>query len=231
MIELLLLCTKHVHFRIDRDIYIQLDDVAMGSPLGPLLANVFMYSFEELIVPTIKDCLVIGKDTLMTHTHIVLDKIDYVMKKLNTYELEKVQHISFLDVSIRRLTLGKHEPTVFRKETNTDVYINWNSHVPMQWEIGTLKNLVKISILICSDQHVLLKQVDYLRKVFVKINDYPSKTVEHIIVDLQKENANITNKQQTNTTNNNKIKLQLFLPLQGKHSVQLLSNNNSYINN
>ena len=26
--------------------------------LGPLLANVFMFSLEELIVPTLKDCLV-----------------------------------------------------------------------------------------------------------------------------------------------------------------------------
>ena len=54
------------------------------------------------------------------------------MKKLNTYhqqiqfiyELEKYQKILFLDVSIRRLTHGKLERTVFRKETNTDIYMN-----------------------------------------------------------------------------------------------------------
>ena len=111
------------------------------------------------------------------------------MKKLNTYheqiqftyELEKYQRISFIDVSIRRLTNGKLETTAFRKETNTDVYMNWNSHAPMQWKIGTLKNLVKRSIIICSDQHLLQKELDYLRKVFVEINDYPSKTVENII--------------------------------------------------
>ena len=39
MKELLLLCTKHVHFTFNEDIYIQLDGVAMGSPLGPFLAN------------------------------------------------------------------------------------------------------------------------------------------------------------------------------------------------
>ena len=67
-----------------------------------------------------------------THAYIEPEKIDYVMKKLNTYhqqiqftyELEKYQKILFLDVSIRRLTHGKLERTVFRKETNTDIYMN-----------------------------------------------------------------------------------------------------------
>ena len=64
------------------------------------------------------------------------------MKKLNiylkqiqfTYELEKDQRISLLDVSIRRLANGKLKTTVFSKETYTDVYMNWNSHEPNgQW--------------------------------------------------------------------------------------------------
>ena len=46
MKELLLLCTKHVHFTFNEDIYIQLDGVAMRSPSGPLLANVFMCSLR-----------------------------------------------------------------------------------------------------------------------------------------------------------------------------------------
>ena len=52
---------------------------------------------------------------------------------------------------------------------------------------------------------------DHLRKVFVKINDYPSKTVESIIKNkLEKENVGITNEQQINATDNSETKLQLF---------------------
>ena len=153
-----------------------------------------------------------------------------------TYELEKYQRISFLDVLIRRLTNRKLETKAFRKETNTDVYINWNSHAPMQWKIDTLKNLVKRSIIICSHQHLLWKEFDYLRKVFVEINDCSSKAVENIINDcsskaveniikneLEKGNLNITNQPQTNTTDNSKIKLHLFLPFSGKQGIQLFS--------
>ena len=44
--ELLLKCTLNVQFLFDNNLYRQLDGVAMGSPLGPLLANIFMGKLE-----------------------------------------------------------------------------------------------------------------------------------------------------------------------------------------
>ena len=92
-------------------IYIQLNRVILDSPLWPLLANVFMFPLKESIVPTLKDCLIYWKRCVDdTHAYIQPYKIDYVMKKLNTYhqqtqftyELEKDQRISFFDVLIRK---------------------------------------------------------------------------------------------------------------------------------
>ena len=39
--------TKRSHFVFDGQYYDQVDGVAMGSPLGPVLANIFMCHFEE----------------------------------------------------------------------------------------------------------------------------------------------------------------------------------------
>ena len=39
--------TEEVHFMFNDEIYIQNDRVAMGSPLGPLPASIFMASLEE----------------------------------------------------------------------------------------------------------------------------------------------------------------------------------------
>ena len=51
MKEMLLLCTKDVHFSYNHDIYIQRDGVAMGSPLGPVLAGIFMVNLGRSLVP------------------------------------------------------------------------------------------------------------------------------------------------------------------------------------
>ena len=72
-----------------------------------------------------------------------------------------------------RLTNGKPDTTVFRKETNTDIYMNWNSHAPMQWKTDTLKNLVRRSIIICSDQYPLGMELDHSKRIFVKIKLLP----------------------------------------------------------
>ncbi|BHF84229.1 hypothetical protein SprV_0902738000 [Sparganum proliferum] len=45
--ELLLRCTLHVQFLFDKQLYRQIDGVAMGSPLGPLLADVFIGKLER----------------------------------------------------------------------------------------------------------------------------------------------------------------------------------------
>ena len=51
MKELLYLCTKNVHFSFDNKIYIQNDVVAMGSPSGPILANIFMVEPDRSVIP------------------------------------------------------------------------------------------------------------------------------------------------------------------------------------
>ena len=41
MKNMLIWCTKSVHFFMN-DIYLEIDGVAMGRPLGPVLAGIFM---------------------------------------------------------------------------------------------------------------------------------------------------------------------------------------------
>ena len=45
--QLLLLCTYNIQFTFDGKPYRQIDGKGMGSPLGPMLADVFMASIEE----------------------------------------------------------------------------------------------------------------------------------------------------------------------------------------
>ena len=49
LVTLLQAATHDQHFQLDGCLYEQTDEVAMGSPLGPLLANVFICSIEQTL--------------------------------------------------------------------------------------------------------------------------------------------------------------------------------------
>ena len=77
--EMLTLCTKNVHFTYNKKISVQTDGVAMGSPLGPVLADIFITELEK---------------TLLLHIYIhyknlwrryVDDTISYVKKDLDLH--------------------------------------------------------------------------------------------------------------------------------------------------
>ena len=51
MKKLLTLCNKYVHVTLNNEICVQNNGDAMGSPLGAILANVFMVELESTLVP------------------------------------------------------------------------------------------------------------------------------------------------------------------------------------
>ena len=70
MKDLITLCTKNVLFTFNNDIYQQRDVVAIGFPLGPVLAGMIMVELENSIVPQLNSHLRFWKpyvdDTLTT---------------------------------------------------------------------------------------------------------------------------------------------------------------------
>ena len=129
MRELLYLCTKNAHFTLNNKTYLQVDGVAMGSPLGPVLANMFMVELQQNMVPTLSNDISLWKryadDTIC---FIKLTSINKVLETLNSYhtnikftiEIETENKILILDVLLIRnnsLTSTK----VYRKNTNTDI--------------------------------------------------------------------------------------------------------------
>ena len=72
----LYICTKHVHFSYSGRIYIQVDRVAMISPLGPVLANIFMTELKIEMIPSLGNYLQNWKRLVDdTITFVLPDKI------------------------------------------------------------------------------------------------------------------------------------------------------------
>ena len=111
MKDLITLCTKNVPFTFNNEIYQQRDGVAMGSPLGPILAGIIMVELENSIVPKLNSHLQFWKryvdDTL---TIVKEGLINHVLQQLNsfhpniqfTFEIESSGRIPFLDILIIR---------------------------------------------------------------------------------------------------------------------------------
>ena len=133
MHNLSLLCTETVHFCFGSDIYQQNDGVAMGSPLGHVLACICMVELETRIIPRltvnishwrryVDDTFVFIKTGYVEH---VLVRLNSFHKNIQfTYELENQNKLPFLDVLLIRRG-NKIETTIYRKSINNDIYLNW----------------------------------------------------------------------------------------------------------
>ena len=129
MRDLLYLCTKNAHFSLNNKTYLQLDGVAMGSPLGAVLENIFMVELKRNIIPTLSNDILLWKryvdDTIC---FIKLTSINKVLETLNSYhknmkftiEIETENKISFLNV----LLICNNSSIRTYIWTNTDIYIN-----------------------------------------------------------------------------------------------------------
>ena len=53
--------TEDAHFALNNEIYLQVDGVTMGSPLGPVLANIFMVELERNTIPTLCNDILLWK--------------------------------------------------------------------------------------------------------------------------------------------------------------------------
>ena len=61
MKEMLILCTKNVHFTFESKAHVETDGVAMDSPLGLVLVDIFMTELENWLLPTLTKYMTFGK--------------------------------------------------------------------------------------------------------------------------------------------------------------------------
>ena len=192
--KLLELCTKDLHFSFNGKMFRQLDGVAMGSPLGPVIANIFMSELEAELVPKLNDNISVWLRYVDdTFTFLKEEEIENVKNVLNnfhpkikfTHEIESDRKISFLDVNINRNFDNSFNTSVFRKPTDTNVYVHWKAHAPKVWKIGTLKGLFRRAFLISSTDENLKSEINFLKEIFMKINKYPKAVVENTLKSVK----------------------------------------------
>ena len=170
-------------FMHQNKLFKQVDGVAMGSPLGPSLANFFLGHFEktevfkqENICPKmymryVDDIFAVFPENIPHGTF--LDHLNHLHKNLKFTVEEATPGNSFPFLNVEIKINGENVDTwVFRKKTDTGVMLNFNAVVPNVWKVGLIRCLLKTGKQICSSESLFGEEVDKLRRRFI-MNGYP----------------------------------------------------------
>ena len=162
----------------------------MGSPVSPVIVNIYMEYFESLSIPSsptlIKWWLRYVDDV---HSATRKDQMSKLQEHLNsidpsikfTTELPGTDGLLFLD-TLTKPSLNSIEPTVYRKLTHTDRYLDYNPNHPILAKLSVIHTLLYRAKQVCSTLEFLQKKWNTVTK------SYKTVTTQHI--SFNKANTN-----------------------------------------
>ena len=183
MHKLLDFAVKDCYFIFNEKFFKQIDGVAMGSPLGPTLANIFLCHHEQIWINNCpNDFKPIYYRRYVDDTFTIFHSPTHVSKFLHylnsqhpnikfTSEVESEGRLAFLDVNILKIN-NKIETALFRKKTFTGLFTKFSSAIPVQFKRNLIFTLVNRAFNISSNYFHLHKELKYLKDCLMS-NGFP----------------------------------------------------------
>jgi hypothetical protein len=197
-------CTKNITFKFGDSYFKQLNGVAMGSPLAPALAEVFLTKIENDFINNpsnplgiifyyrfVDDIFVILPENVDEKEF--LNKFNCFHKSLKfTMEHEQNNKLSFLDVLISKNN-GKLSTSWYRKPSNTLMFNPWESHGPKCYKINLIRTMINRLKIICSEKFLFNQDLKRLKESFLW-SGYPYWVIEkYFKINLKKKEAGLQN--------------------------------------
>ena len=198
-IKLLEFTLTNCIFCFNTKFYKQLQGAAMGSPVSPIIANIYMEYFETLAIyssPTLIKWWFRYVDDV--HSTTRKDQVDQFQEHLNsidphikfTIELPGTDGLPFLD-TLTKPPPNSIESTVYRKPTHTDRYLDYNCNHPISAKLSIIHTLIHRAKQVCCTPKFLAKEMDYFYNILEdnhyatqffqqsKLNRKPTKSQTH----------------------------------------------------
>ena len=199
--ELFRFATSESHFLFDGNFYDQIDGVAMGSPLGPVLANLFMAIHEKDWLKNcnsppifyrryVDDIFCLVKNETEANSFLTYLNSKHANIKF-TIEHEKDKKLPFLDILISSKN-EYFETSVYRKDTFSGLFMNFKSFLPKTYKLGLISTLIDRVFKIAHNRSIFFFEMKKVRE-FLGRNSYPPHLVDKQMkkylkkVDLAKE--------------------------------------------
>ena len=190
LMELIELCLRSTYFQFQDDFFEQIDGTPMGSPLSPVIANLFIENLEELAMhsaplkPSLWLRYVDNTFVIWPHGEQNLQSFHAYLNQLSTniqftIEEEKEGQLAFLDVLVTH-NEDRLSTAVYRKPTHTERYILYHSHHHPRMLTGGMRDR---AIRIC-DNTSKQPEMEHLVRVF-EANGFPEELVRKTLAKSQ----------------------------------------------
>ena len=203
--------------------YEQIDGLAMGSPVAPMLANGWMSKFDT----TIK-----GDATLFSRymddvlRDIRNNEIENKLEQINnlhpslkfTVERQINGSIPFLDMRITNLN-GKLSSTWYTKRTDTGLTMNFHAVAPLRYKRSVVSGMIHRIIRACSNWSAVHESITKAKKI-LENNQFPPSFYEPIIKKCLNSVCDKDEKVVEEDSLDDKKEKLLFLQYRGKISDQ-----------
>ena len=122
----------------------------MGSPVSPVLANLYIELFEDRALSTAVNPQMVERFVDDTFVILKQDKKEEFLQHINsvdpaiqftTEEQKQDGSMPFLDILVTPQEDGTLTTRVYRKPTHTDQYLQWDSHHNLACKYSVINTL------------------------------------------------------------------------------------------
>ena len=182
----------------------------MGSPISPIVANLYMEDFEIKAINTAEHPPRIWKryvdDTFVVTESAKKEKfLEHINKmdphfQFTTEDAKADGPIPFLDTIVMPQSDNSLLTSVYRKSTHThtDLYLQWESHHHLSAKFSVINTLKHIAKTVCSSNELLKEEEDHLRQALRRFK-YPVWVLNRAGIHYKKTNR--TNQESSNSRN------------------------------
>ena len=150
IVELIDICLKTTYFSFMGKFFKQQHRCAMGSLVSPIVANLCMEAFEINALDSYSGTRLKLWLRYVDNTLAVLEReeTDQFLQHLNSLDpnikltqenLTNIPYRSLISSSLSMNTVN--QPNVYRKQTHTDQYLQFDSHHPLIHKLGVIRTL------------------------------------------------------------------------------------------
>ena len=175
--SLIRVCVDNSAFQFKDKYFKQKFGMAMGSPLSPILANIFMEYFETELMQNVRNKPLMWLryvDDVWAIMEKEADHLDF-LNELNslrptikfTFEMEKDGELPFLDCLVRN-SEGRFQFGIYRKPTDAGMLLHSFSNHQTQVKKSVLFSLFLRAYRICDGIHLKV-EINKLYEIFKKL--------------------------------------------------------------